>query len=147
MAPERAAKKIFVMDDDPEMQIFLANLLGSGGYQPIIAERGKDGLQQVREADPALVILCMMKYRDRKRELYRNLKNDAKLKRIPVILLSNIERRTFFHYQKFKTRPMGAFLPEPEGYFVKPLEADDLLRSIHRLTRPAPSTSDEESRA
>lgn len=144
MAPERARKKIFVMDDDPEMQIFLANLLNSAGYRAIIAEGGKDTLQQIAEAGPVVIILCMMKYRDRKRELYRSLKNDANLKQIPVILLSNIERRTFFHYQKFKTHPMGASLPEPEDYFVKPLEADDLLRSIHQLTRQTTLQTNEE---
>lgn len=143
MAPERAGKKIFVMDDDPEMQIFLANLLSSSGYRAIIAEPGKDGLLQIIETAPEVVILCMMKYRDRKRELYRSLKNDPKLKQIPVIMLSNIERRTFFHYQKFKNRPSGASLPEPEDYFVKPLEADDLLRSIHQLTLETPSLTSE----
>jgi len=141
--PENRRENILVMDDDPEMQIFLANLLNSGGYRAVIADQDKDGLRQIAATSPLAIILCMMKYRDRKRELYRSLKTDPQLKHIPVIMLSNVERRTFFHYQKFKKQPVGASLPEPEAYFVKPLEADDLLRSIHRLTRQAPTGNTE----
>jgi len=127
-------KKIFVLDDDPEMQIFLSNLLDSAGYDPVIFENGAVELDRIAADMPALMIMCVIKYRDSKTRLYKALKEDAVLKQIPVIMLSNFDRKTFFHYQKIKNPTFGGGIPEPEGFFVKPLEADELLRVVRRLT-------------
>jgi len=129
-----ARKMIFVLDDDPEMQIFLSNLLNSAGYHPVIFENGAVELDQIAADMPALMIMCVIKYRDNKTRLYKALKEDPVFKQIPVIMLSNIDRKTFFHYQKIKNPTFGRGLPEPEGFLVKPLEADELLRMVHRLT-------------
>ena len=129
-----ARKKIFVLDDDPEMQIFLSNLLSSAGYHPVIFENGAVELERIAADMPALMIMCVIKYRDNKTRLYKALKADPLLRRIPVIMLSNFDRRTFFHYQKIKNPTLGGGLPEPEGFFVKPLEADELLRLVRKLT-------------
>jgi CheY-like chemotaxis protein len=134
VSSDSARKKIFVLDDEPEMQIFLSNLLKSEGFRPIIFESGAVEEERIAADHPALIIMCVIKYRDSKTRLYRALKEDPILKQIPVIMLSNIDRRTFFHYQKIKNPIIGGALPEPEGFLVKPLEADDLLRLVHRLT-------------
>ncbi len=123
-----------MLDDDPEMQIFLSNLLYSAGYQPVIFENGAVELNLIAADMPALMIMCVIKYRDNKTRLYKTLKEDPVLKHIPVIMLSNIDRKTFFHYQKIKNPTFGSSLPEPEGFLVKPLEADDLLRLVRELT-------------
>jgi hypothetical protein len=91
-------------------------------------------LDRIAADMPALMIMCVIKYRDSKMRLYGALKEDALLKLIPVIMLSNIDRRTFFHCQKIKNPTFGRGLPEPEGFLVKPLEADELLRLVRRLT-------------
>ena len=132
------------MDDEPDMQIFLTNLLLTGGFQPILAESGKDNLKQIVEVNPDLIIICVVKYRDSKIRLYRELKSDAVLKRIPVIMLSNIDRKTFFHHHKFKTPPHGGALPEPDGYLVKPPEAEELMQLLVELTRVSNSRKKEE---
>lgn len=116
------------------MQIFLSNLLKSEGFQPIVFESGAVEKERIAEDYPSLIIMCVIKYRDNKAQLYRMLKEDTILKQIPVIILSNIDRKTFFHYQKIKKPNIGRALPEPEGFLVKPLEADDLLRLVRRLT-------------
>ena len=117
-------KKIFVLDDDPEMQIFLSNLLYSAGYDPVVFENGAMELERIAADRPALMIMCVIKYRDNKTRLYKALKEDPVLKRIPVIMLSNFDRKTFFHYQKIKNPTFGGGLPE----------ADELLRLVRRLT-------------
>jgi CheY-like chemotaxis protein len=127
-------KKIFVLDDDPEMQIFLSNLLNSAGYFPVVIDNGAVELERIAADMPALMIMCVIRYRDSKTRLYKALKEDPVLKRIPVIMLSNIDRKTFFHCQKIKNLTFGRGLPEPEGFLVKPLEADELLRLVRELT-------------
>jgi hypothetical protein len=54
---------------------------------------------------------------------------------IPVIMLSAIDRKTFFLYKKFKSTPSGAGVPEPEAYLEKPPEAEELIGIVQMLTK------------
>jgi CheY-like chemotaxis protein len=131
--PKAGRKKIFVLGEEPEMQIFLCNLLHTRGFEPVIAESDSEAYQKVIDEDPDLIIIDVIKYRDTKTMLYRALKTDDKLKNIPVIMLSTIDRKTFFHYYKFKPRPSGDALPEPDAFLIKPPEADELLQLVNGL--------------
>ena len=144
MPPSFEKKKILVMDDEPEMQIFLTNLLLTAGFQPILAESGMDPVKQIIEVHPDLIIICVVKYRDSKIRLYRELKSDDALKRIPVMMLSNIDRKTFFHHHKLKNPPHGGALPEPDAYLVKPPEAEELMQLLVELTRISSPRIEEE---
>lgn len=137
-------KKIFVMDDEPEMRIFLLNLLDTGGFEPVLVDSGAAGLKRVTEEKPALIILNILKYRDSNTLLYRDLKLDEKLKKIPVIMLSNVDQKTFYHCQKFTNRPPGHGIPEPDAYLVKPVEADELIQLVHMLTQTSKANAAEE---
>ena len=134
MASKVEPKKIFVMGDEPEMQIFLCNLLRAQGFVPVIAENDSDAYQRVIDEDPDLIIIDVIRYRDSKTLLYRFLKTDEKLKNIPVVMLSSIDRKTFFHYLKCKRSPSAGAMPEPDAFLIKPPEAEELLRVVHALT-------------
>jgi CheY-like chemotaxis protein len=141
---EKEKKKILVVDDEPEMQIFLSNLLNTSGFDPVIAESGTAELDQIIAEIPDLIILNMMRFRDRQTLLYRNLKTDEKLRAIPVILLSSLDRKTFFHYQRLKNPAVGGALPEPEAFILKPPEAEELLQVVQTLTGSLKSQAVEE---
>ncbi|MFZ0611424.1 MAG: response regulator [Desulfobacterales bacterium] len=134
MSPGTGKKKILVVDDEPEMQIFLCNLLHTCGFHTVIAECGAAPLKEIIAEVPDLIILNMMHYRDRQSLLYRLLKTDEKLKAIPVVMLSSLDRNTFFHYHGLKNYPVGGALPEPEAFILKPPEAEELLRVVRTLT-------------
>ena len=135
MNQETERKKIFLIDDEPEMRIFLFNLLDTNDFESVVVESGTAGLQRIIEENPALIILNILKYRDSNMLLYRDLKLDEKLKMIPVIMLSNVDQNTFYHCQKFRNRPSGQGIPEPDGYLIKPPEADELLQLVNTLTQ------------
>ena len=134
LSPESEQKKICVVDDEFEMRVFLTNLLNTGGYETVVFEGGGQSLRQVVAEKPALIILNIARYRDSNTLLYRDLKQDQRLKRIPVIMLSTLNRDTFFHYQNFKKAPGSHGLPAPEAYLNKPPEADELLDLVRSLT-------------
>ena len=50
-------KKILIIDDELDMRIFLCNLLGNCGYEPIGAGDTKAGMQEAEREKPALIIL------------------------------------------------------------------------------------------
>jgi len=141
---ETEKKKILVVDDEPEMQIFLSNLLNTSGFDPVIAESGTAQLDEIIADVPDLIILNMMRFRGRQSVLYRTLKMDEKLRAIPVIMLSSLDRKTFFYYQRFKNPAVGGALPEPEAFILKPPEAEELLQVVQMLTGSLKSQTVEE---
>ncbi|MBA3035364.1 MAG: response regulator, partial [Desulfobacterium sp.] len=83
---------------------------------------------------PALIILDVMMSEESGIQIYRLLKFDKQLKRIPVIMLSAIDRDTFSHYQKFESSQPGQSIPEPEAFLEKPPEAEELINIVLELT-------------
>ena len=62
--------------------------------------------------------------------MYRALMTDPELKEIPVIMLSALSKKTFFHSQKILDEYKGEKIPEPAAYIEKPPEPDELLDAI-----------------
>ena len=126
-------KKILVVDDEADMRVFLSTVVETGGFDPIVAANSEQGLEKASKDHPDLIILDMMMSQEDGIQMYWALKCDDLLKRIPVIMLSSIDKETFFHYQKMKSVPPGKKLPEPEAYLEKPPEADELIGLIHEM--------------
>jgi len=124
------AKKVLVVDDELDMRIFVTTLLETNGYKPISAENGREGLEIARKIKPALIVLDVMMPRESGITMYRELKKDPLLKDIPVIMLSALSRKTFFHSQKVLDEYKGEKISEPAAYIEKPPEPDELLDAI-----------------
>lgn len=127
-------KKVLVVDDDSDMRIFLSTLLNTYGFEPIAARDAVQGLQKATDLNPACIILNVMMSDDNGIDLYVKLKLDEKLKKTPVIMLSAIARKAFFHYQKFPNCP-GQEIAEPEAYLEKPPDVEELIRCINLVVR------------
>ena len=119
-------KKILVVDDEPDTVMFLSNLLESDGFEPVVAENQAQGLWMARTKNPAVILIDMAMPREAGIELYRSMKQDGDLKTTPVIMLSNLDKKTFFQYQKS--------IPLPDAYLLKPPEAEELLGIIRELS-------------
>jgi twitching motility two-component system response regulator PilH len=123
-------KKVLVVDDDPDVRLFSVTVLEEHGYTPLEAADGVEGLKMIKEEKPDLVILDIMMPRQSGIRLYRELKTDKSLKNIHVIVLSGIAKKTFLRSQKALTEFGGPEVPEPEIYLEKPVEAEDLAKTI-----------------
>lgn len=129
------AKKILIVDDELAMRTFITTLLEISGFKPLAAEDGAQGLEIARQRKPALIILDVMMPRKSGIDMYRDLQNDPDLKDIPVIILSAIAQKTYFHSQKVLDAYKGETIPEPAAYIEKPPEADELLETINNLIK------------
>ena len=127
------AKKVLIVDDELDMRVFMSTLLETNGFKPIAAEDGKQGLDLARQKKPALIILDVMMPKESGIQMYRELKADAGLKEIPVIMVSALARKTFFHSQKVLDEYEGGTIPEPAAYIEKPPEPDELLSAVQKV--------------
>ena len=123
-------KIILVVDDELDMRTFITTLLETSGYRPIVAANGEEGIRKARELKPAVIILDVMMPKEGGVQMYRQLKTDEELKGIPVIMLSAIAKKTFFHSQKMLNTYRGQMVPEPEAYIEKPPETEQLLKVL-----------------
>lgn len=126
------SKKVLIVDDEPDMRVFLTTLLETNGFKPLSAEDGRQGMEIARSRKPALIILDVMMPKESGIGMYRELKGDPDLKDIPVIMLSALSRKTFFHSQRVLDEYRGEKIPEPAAYMEKPPEPDELLEAIRK---------------
>ena len=124
------AKRVLVVDDELDMRIFVTTLLETSGYKPLSAVDGKEGLEIARQKKPSLIILDVMMPRESGINMYRELKNDPEMKDIPVIMLSALSKKTFFHSQKVLDEYKREKITEPAAYIEKPPEPEELLQAI-----------------
>ena len=124
---------VLIVDDELDMRTYISPLMETSGYKPIVAGDGREGLQLAREKRPNLIILDIMMPREGGIQMYRELKTDENLKDIPVIVVSAIAKKTFFHSQNLLGSYMGTPLPEPEAYIEKPPEPEELYAMTTKI--------------
>jgi twitching motility two-component system response regulator PilH len=130
--------KVLIVDDEPDMRFFLCNLLGGCGYATIHAGDRRNGLRKAKREKPGLIILDVMMPNEDGLQLYRDLKEDLRLKRIPVIMVSSVGKNTFLQYQRSYCTLPEADATAPGAYLKTPLNADELIGWVHALTAAAP---------
>jgi len=124
------AQKVLVVDDELNLRTFIITLLETSGFKPIAAEDGVKGMELARQQKPSAVILDVMMPKESGIDMYRALKKDPELKDIPVIILSAISKKTFFHSQAVLDKYEGETVPEPAAYIEKPPEPEELLEAL-----------------
>lgn len=133
MNPPTQKTKVLVVDDELEMRVFLSRVLETAGYHPILAHNGLEGLKKAVREQPDLIILDVMVDRQGGLEMFDDLKVDDALNKIPVVLLSTIDEKTLFHLHP-PLMPGLANECRPEGFLIKPPEAEELLGLLRSLT-------------
>ena len=129
-----SSKNVLVVDDERDMRIFVSTVVETLGFEPITAENGAEALEKAGSNPPALVILdVMMPKIDDGIQTYRLFKSEPTLSRIPIIMLSAIAKKTFFHSIRMLSPRPDSSLPEPEAYMEKPPDAVELGRMIAEL--------------
>ena len=130
MADNQKKKKVLIVEDEMDMRLFLITLVETSGFQPVSARDGREGIQKALEVLPDLIILDVMMPGEGGARMYGRLAAEARLKQIPVIILSAVGKRTFTHYLNMITAGTGEKIPFPAAYIEKPPEASVLLKTI-----------------
>lgn len=121
------AKTILVVDDDPDARDFLTTVLQDNGYDVATANDGMEAISMIERSAPALVALDITMPEKSGVAVYRKLKEDPKLKNMPVIIVTGVSDE----FEKFiSTRRQ---VPPPEGYISKPVDHEQFLTMVGKL--------------
>ena len=124
-------KKILIIDDEPNVITYLSTLLEDNGYSTCSTLNADDGFQKAIEERPDLITLDLLMPDKTGIKLYRELKKDAKLKAIPVIMVTGFTSDQF-PMVDFKKFIYERSIPGPEGFIEKPIDPEALLAAIRQ---------------
>jgi len=126
------AKKILIVDDEPDLVEAVSIILESKGYAVAKAYGGVEGLKKVRTENPDLIVLDVMMPDKDGYAVCKELKADAKYRSIPILLLtavvSNIPTSRY-------TQQMG-METEADDFVDKPVEPQELVKRVEVLLSP-----------
>lgn len=123
-------KKILIVDDEPDIVIYLKTLLENHNYDVIFAHDGQKGMELIKDESPDLVCLDIMMPRKTGVTLYQEIKTDSKLKNTPCIIISAYESAYTFKGKAFRRLVHDRSIPEPLRFFEKPIDIPVFLGFI-----------------
>ena len=126
------AKRILIVDDDPDLRDATQIVLKSAGYDVATAASAAEGMKAVAAKRPDLILLDVMMETDTEGfHMAYQLKEDPKTKAIPIVILTCIEEKTG---EVLEPEKSGDFLPV-EAFLRKPLDAATLKTKVAELLK------------
>jgi|YNPNPStandDraft_1061719.scaffolds.fasta_scaffold23970_4 CheY-like chemotaxis protein len=134
------SKTILVIEDEPDVQIYLATLFQENGYEVVTASNGKEGEAALAQRRPDLICLDILMPEKSGIALYRELRKNPQLSGIPVVMVTGF-RAEEFPGVDFKKFVYERSVPGPEGYVEKPIDRELLLRTVREILDRAGTSS------
>ena len=120
------AKRILIADDEPDVLGVVQFRLSKKGYEVIVAADGQEALEKAIRMKPDLVLLDFrMPFLDGL-QVCQRLKEDERLKSIPVIILSASS-------ESISSEKLSA--AHADGGIKKPFEPEELLQTVEQFLR------------
>lgn len=128
---ERAVPTVMVVDDSLTVRKITSRLLQRENYEVLTARDGVDALEQLQVVRPDILLVDIEMPRMDGFDLTRNVRADAALKHIPIIMITS---RTAEKHRKYAME-VGVNM-----FLGKPYQEEELLDGIASLLRHAEST-------
>ncbi|MEF3279454.1 MAG: response regulator [Elusimicrobiota bacterium] len=116
--------KIAIIDDDVDMLAVLDNVLKSNGYEVRCYNDPQYVVAKIREYLPSLIMLDMHMPKKSGIDVLKEIKADAVLKKIPVIMLTVEGNPSEIHL---------SMLYGANTYILKPAKTEEVLNIIKNI--------------
>ncbi|MFQ5840071.1 MAG: two-component system response regulator [Candidatus Methylomirabilales bacterium] len=141
MRRQRRARKpkrpILIIEGDPPSGDLTTAILRDAGFAVLSASDGPSGIELARGAEPAVIIVDLVRLGTEGISTCRRLKEDPLLGEIPVVTLTSSE--------DWKST-QEAFLAGAEFFLPKPIEASSLVQMMQATMQPTPDHIQEDRR-
>ena len=114
------AKKVLVIDDEPEMLNLVKFTLEKGGFEVHTCDNGRHAWDAIARVKPDVLVLDVMLPGIDGYSLQLKISQEQATKDLPIVILTALEpSKTLF--QKF---------PQVVGFMTKPFKSEELLRTV-----------------
>ena len=130
-----SARRILVVDDDPDVVEYVCTFLEDHDYETCSADSCDAALEVLDRDSVDLLVLDVMMPGRSGLDLLATLRKDARFAELPVLVLTGHDR-VVQHGASSYLGP-DSETRGPDGVLAKPLQRDELLRTLERLGFPA----------
>lgn len=116
-------KTVLIVDDEETILQMAKRYVINAGYEPVLARSAEEALMAIAKHVPDLVLLDVMMPEMNGFELCRKFREDARLKKIPIIIV------TALHSKSDEETALNCGANE---FVVKPESARDMEARLHR---------------
>lgn len=118
------AKKILIVDDEPNIVISLEFLMKREGFDVSVANDGEEAVHCIRTERPDLVLLDVMMPKKNGFEVCQEVKADPELQDVRILMLTAKGRDT----EVSKGLALGA-----DAYMTKPFSTKELVERVRSM--------------
>lgn len=124
-------KTILVVDDEPDIRIYLKTLLEDEGFNVMTAADGDEALQRIKEKKPDFISLDLVMPRKSGIKLYYELRRNKEWSKIPVVIVT-AHARDEIGKKDLKELFDGKVISGPKVYLEKPVKPQDFVNLIKK---------------
>ncbi len=129
--------RILIVDDDPDVTLFLSTVLRDHGYQTDSARNGVEALERIRSTFPDLILLDLMMPQKSGISLLSDLQGEEALRKIPIVMVTGVAGETGIDLDSFLKRSEDAESDAQhlrvDAYIEKPVDPDRLLKCVRDI--------------
>ena len=133
------SKRILIIDDEPDIRLYLQAALEDQGYSVTALESGEALVETVRRERPDVLCLDVMMPGHSGISLYRRLVTTPDLPRPKVIFVTGMAPTVNFDLEIFQQLRRDG-LPLPDGLVEKPVRIPELLEKLADVLRVSETT-------
>ncbi len=122
-------KTVLVVDDEPNVQAYLAQILEDAGFNVLKASDGDHALKVIQQQRPDFISLDLVMPRKSGRRLLYELRKDKELSRIPVLIVT-AHAQDELGQEDMEDIMNGKVLSGTGVYLEKPVRALDYVRIV-----------------
>lgn len=123
------AKKVLVIDDEPEMLNLVKYTLQQAGFEVHTCDNGRQAWDEIAKVRPDVLVLDVMLPGIDGYSLQLKISQEPQTKDLPIVVLTALEpSKTLF--QKF---------PQVQGFMTKPFKTEELLRTVTAAAGGSPA--------
>lgn len=121
------AKKILIVDDEPDILTYFEAIFKDSGYDTVLAVNGVEGVELAKSENPDLITLDITMPTHSGLKIYQQYKKHPALKNIPVIIITAVDDFMTTYFDELKE------IRAPEGVFYKPIDPRDMMKLIAEI--------------
>jgi CheY-like chemotaxis protein len=125
----KKARKILVVDDDPDFSFSIEQILAASGYEVFLAESGVEAIKMANAFTPDAILLDVMLPDRDGFSVCLELKKDPKTHAIPVVIITSVGKE--FVEPEYAQEIAGEHWAD--GFMSKPVKPEQLLEKLEEV--------------
>jgi CheY-like chemotaxis protein len=124
-------KTVLVVDDEPDIQLYLKTVLEDSGFDIILANNGREALTRMFEKKPDIISLDLIMPKMLGIKFFKYIRKHEKFHDIPVVIVTAHAKDELGKKDLEKIQKMSKDSPVP--YLEKPINPTEYIKTIKKV--------------